>query len=298
MPELARGQRAPTGPAFGRQRPRVFALHREWERLLFDSRLGGGLVAGASTGAGRQACGSGLISSRRSTARRRLPRSASAQNGIFLLAPTIFEFRHARATRIAILPKMASGEEGLVPGLVGTERRQRPGRDPSAPPFAMTRRAAGACAARRRGRRAARSCRPAVRTLPPPIPDAPRHQGLTYLLVDLRADGVTVRPVERLDGGRRFSPKCSSTTRSYPTANVLGEVGPGLERGDGHDRFPSAGPDAARAGTVHGRGRSPSSSSPGASARRPTPDPLLLDRVTRGAWMDAAGLSLADVSGP
>src|SRR5262249_27438250 len=31
-------------------------------------------------------------------------------------------------------------------------------------------------------------------------PEAERHRGLTYFLVDLQADGVAVRPVERLDG--------------------------------------------------------------------------------------------------
>jgi hypothetical protein len=36
-------------------------------------------------------------------------------------------------------------------------------------------------------------------------PTAERHRGLTYFLVPLRADGVTVRPVQRLDGEPGFA---------------------------------------------------------------------------------------------
>src|SRR5262249_56258029 len=35
-------------------------------------------------------------------------------------------------------------------------------------------------------------------------PDAERHRGLTYFLVDLSTPGVTVRGVERLDGDEGF----------------------------------------------------------------------------------------------
>jgi alkylation response protein AidB-like acyl-CoA dehydrogenase len=35
-------------------------------------------------------------------------------------------------------------------------------------------------------------------------PDAQRHQGLTYLMFDLHADGVTVRPIEQLGGETGF----------------------------------------------------------------------------------------------
>ena len=31
-------------------------------------------------------------------------------------------------------------------------------------------------------------------------PDEPRHKGLTYFMFDLRAEGVTVRPIDQLDG--------------------------------------------------------------------------------------------------
>src|SRR5206468_938308 len=36
-------------------------------------------------------------------------------------------------------------------------------------------------------------------------PSSERHRGLTYLMFDLRADGVTVRGVPQLDGGPGFA---------------------------------------------------------------------------------------------
>ena len=49
------------------------------------------------------------------------------QNGIFLLAPTLFEFGTPEQ-QDRILPRMAAARGPLVPGLVRARRRQRPGR--------------------------------------------------------------------------------------------------------------------------------------------------------------------------
>ena len=51
------------------------------------------------------------------------------QNGIFLLAPTLFEFGTPEQ-KARYLPAMASGRGDLVPGLVRARRRERPGRHP------------------------------------------------------------------------------------------------------------------------------------------------------------------------
>jgi alkylation response protein AidB-like acyl-CoA dehydrogenase len=57
-------------------------------------------------------------------------------------------------------------------------------------------------------------------------PSAERHKGLTYLLVPLDADGVTVRGVERLDGDEGFA-EVFFEDAFVPDAMVLGEVNQG-----------------------------------------------------------------------
>src|SRR4029077_10692332 len=57
-------------------------------------------------------------------------------------------------------------------------------------------------------------------------PTLERHRGLTYLLVDLRQPGVTVRPVRKLDGGEGFA-EVFFDDAFVPDADVLGEVDQG-----------------------------------------------------------------------
>ncbi|GHH02573.1 acyl-CoA dehydrogenase family protein [Streptomyces lanatus] len=58
-------------------------------------------------------------------------------------------------------------------------------------------------------------------------PDAPKpHQGLTYLMFDLRAPGVTVRPIARLDGKPAFAELFLDEV-FVPDEDVIGEPGQG-----------------------------------------------------------------------
>jgi hypothetical protein len=59
-------------------------------------------------------------------------------------------------------------------------------------------------------------------------PAAERHRGLTYLLVDLATEGVTVRPVERLDGDEGFA-EVFFDDAFVPDTGVLGEPNRGWE---------------------------------------------------------------------
>jgi alkylation response protein AidB-like acyl-CoA dehydrogenase len=59
-------------------------------------------------------------------------------------------------------------------------------------------------------------------------PDAERHHGMTYFLVDLEADGVTKRPMGRLDGDEGFA-EVFFDGAFVPDDDVLGEVGHGWE---------------------------------------------------------------------
>ncbi len=59
-------------------------------------------------------------------------------------------------------------------------------------------------------------------------PDAPRYEGLTYLLVDMHAPGVEVRPLRQITGEAEFN-EIFLTGVEVPKENVLGEVGQGWQ---------------------------------------------------------------------
>lgn len=56
--------------------------------------------------------------------------------------------------------------------------------------------------------------------------DAPKHQGLSYLLVPMKQDGVTVRPLVQMTNTREFSEVFLDDART-DASNVLGEVNGG-----------------------------------------------------------------------
>ncbi len=57
-------------------------------------------------------------------------------------------------------------------------------------------------------------------------PDAPKHRGITYLLMDMKSPGVTVRPLINLADGHMFNEVFFEDVR-VPASNVLGEVNRG-----------------------------------------------------------------------
>jgi alkylation response protein AidB-like acyl-CoA dehydrogenase len=59
-------------------------------------------------------------------------------------------------------------------------------------------------------------------------PDAPRYQGLTYLLVDMHAPGVEVRPLRQITGEAEFN-EIFFDDVEVPLENVLGEPGQGWQ---------------------------------------------------------------------
>jgi alkylation response protein AidB-like acyl-CoA dehydrogenase len=54
-------------------------------------------------------------------------------------------------------------------------------------------------------------------------PDAPKHEGLTYLLVDMHTDGVEVRPLRQVTGDPEFNEIFFSDVR-VPASNIVGEA--------------------------------------------------------------------------
>ena len=57
-------------------------------------------------------------------------------------------------------------------------------------------------------------------------PDAPKHKGLTYFVVDMQAPGVEVRPLYQITGEAEFN-EVYFTDARIPDAERLGEVGEG-----------------------------------------------------------------------
>src|SRR5690606_31470458 len=72
-------------------------------------------------------------------------------------------------------------------------------------------------------------------------PDAPKHRGITAVLIDMRSPGIEVRPIRQLNGRRTFAEVFLDDVE-VPVANTVGEMGDGwnvtmsalvLERGIG-----------------------------------------------------------------
>jgi len=57
-------------------------------------------------------------------------------------------------------------------------------------------------------------------------PDLPKHKGMTYFAVDMRAEGVEVRPLRQITGEAEFNEVYLTDVR-VPDANRIGDVGEG-----------------------------------------------------------------------
>ena len=194
-----------------------FALHKEWERALFDA--GWAVVSWPQEYGGRDASLMEWLIFEEEYYRASAPQRVT-QNGIFLLAPTLFELG-TKEQQDRILRKMASGEETWCQGwsepnagsdLAGISSRAA--RDDANDGWRLsgqkTWTTRGAFCDRMFG-------------LFRSDPEAERHRGLTYFLVDLHAEGVTVRPVERLDGDEGFAEVFLEDV-FVPDRDVLGAV--------------------------------------------------------------------------
>ncbi len=176
-----------------------FALHREWERKLFAARWA--VVSWPQEYGGREASLTEWLIFEEEYYRAQAPQRIG-QNGIFLVAPTVFEFGTDEQKR-RILPAMASAEEVWAQGWsepnAGSDLaslRSLAVRDEARGGWLLS----GQKTWCTRGAFCDR-----LFTLFRTDPKSERHRGLTHFLVSLRAPGVTVRPVGRLDGDEGFA---------------------------------------------------------------------------------------------
>jgi alkylation response protein AidB-like acyl-CoA dehydrogenase len=59
-------------------------------------------------------------------------------------------------------------------------------------------------------------------------PDARKHEGLTYVIADMHASGVEVRPLRQITGSAEFN-EIFFTDAEVPRENLLGEIGGGWQ---------------------------------------------------------------------
>ncbi|UVE94603.1 acyl-CoA dehydrogenase family protein [Dietzia sp. B32] len=169
-----------------------FEAHREWERKMADARMS--VVSWPEEFGGRDCGLVNWVVFEEEYFCAGAPLRVS-QNGIFLLAPTLFD--HASPEQLArIMPRMARADDiwaqawsepeagSDLASLRSTARKVDGGWVLNGQKVWSTR---ASFADKGFG---------LFRT----DPDEPRHKGLTYFMFDLRAEGVTVRPIDQLDG--------------------------------------------------------------------------------------------------
>lgn len=144
------------------------------------------------------------------------------QNGISLLAPTLFDHGTAEQ-RARVLAPMAAGE------VVWAQAWSEPeaGSDLASLTSRAVRTAGGWLLSGQKTWSSRAAFADRAFGLFRSDPGAARpHQGLTYLMFDLRAPGVTVRPIGRLDGRPAFAELFLDEV-FVPDEDVIGEPGQG-----------------------------------------------------------------------
>jgi alkylation response protein AidB-like acyl-CoA dehydrogenase len=207
----------PTTPLPSGDTAEGFALCRAWEKRLFEARLA--VVTWPREFGGRDASLVEWLLFEEEYHRAGAPQRVS-QNGISLLAPTLFHFGSDEQKR-RILLRMAALDDVWAQGW----SEPNAGSDLAA----LTSRAERD--ERRGGWRLYGQKTWCSRGafcdwlfgLFRSDPTGERHRGLTYLLVPLRAEGVTVRAVRRLDGEPGFA-EVFFDGAFVPDRDVLGEV--------------------------------------------------------------------------
>ena len=270
----------PTTPLPSGDTREGFALHVEWEKRLFENRWS--VVSWPEEYGGRGASLWEWLVFEEEYYRAGAPQRVT-QNGIFLLAPTIFEFG-TQEQKDHYLPRMAAADDLWCQGwsepnagsdLAGITSRAV--RDEAAGGWRLTGQKTwttrGAFCTHLFG---------LFRT----DPEAERHKGMTYFLVPLDTDGVTVRGVGRLDGDEGFA-EVFLEDAFVPDANALGGVNLGWN-------VAMATTSSERGLTLRSPGRFTAATDRLVDLYRregATADPSVRDAVVQ-AWMDAEAYQL------
>jgi alkylation response protein AidB-like acyl-CoA dehydrogenase len=195
-----------------------FAAHRQWEQTLGSARWS--VVSWPERYGGRGVSPLEWLVFEEEYYRAGAP-GRVGQNGINLLAPTLFA--HGTPEQLErILPPMAAGE------VIWAQAWSEPGAGSDLAALRST--AVPVDGGWKLNGQKTWSSRAAFADrgfgLFRSDPSAERHRGLTYLMFPLDAEGVTVRPIGRLDGKPAFAELFLDDV-FVPDRDVIGEVGHG-----------------------------------------------------------------------
>jgi alkylation response protein AidB-like acyl-CoA dehydrogenase len=254
-----------------------FSAHLDWERRLGQARWA--VVSWPAKYGGRDASVWEWLIFEEEYYRAGGPQRV-IQNGIFLLAPALFEFGTAEQ-QDRLLPRIAAAQDLWCQGW------SEPG---AGSDLAAVRSSAVRDEARGGWLLSGQktwTTRGAFCThlfgLFRTDPTAERHHGLTYFLVPLDAPGITVRGFERLDGDEGFAEVFFDDV-FVPDSGVLGAVNGGW-------RVAMATTGSERGLTLRSPGRFMASADRLISLYHERPDPALRDRVVQ-SWIDAQAYQL------
>ncbi|MEU4619494.1 acyl-CoA dehydrogenase family protein [Actinoplanes sp. NPDC023801] len=211
-------ENVPSAPLPGVDTAAGDAAHREWERKLADAGLAA--VSWPVEYGGRAAPPLHTLLFDEEYHAAGAP-VRIGQNGLFLLAPTLLA--HGTAEQCArVLPPMARGDE------VWAQAWSEPsaGSDLAAIRSRAVRTGGGWVLSGLKTWSSRAVVADRAFGLFRSHSGEPRHQGLTYLMFDLRAPGVTVRPIRQLDGTAGFA-EIFLDDVFVPDSDVIGTAGDG-----------------------------------------------------------------------
>ena len=195
-----------------------FRRHREWERHLADARLS--VVTWPERYTGREASLLQWVLFEEEYYAAGAP-GRVGQNGLFLLAPTLFA-HGTQEQRDRLLPAMARGEQVWAQAWSEPEA----GSDLAAIRSTAVRTDGGWLLSGQKTWSSRAAFADKGFGLFRSDQQAHRHRGLTYAMFDLRAEGVSIRPIAQLDGDPGFA-EIFLDEVFVPDHDIIGEPGEG-----------------------------------------------------------------------
>jgi alkylation response protein AidB-like acyl-CoA dehydrogenase len=247
-----------------------FTWALDWERALFDA--GYAAVSWPTAYGGRDATLFEWLIFEEEYYRAGAPPRIT-QNGIFLLAPTLFEFG-TEEQKGRILREMAAAEYTWAQAWSEPEA----GSDLASVRSTAVRVEGGWRVSGQKTWCTRGAFCDGIYGLFRTDPDSQRHRGLTYMMVHLDQPGVTVRPVEATDGDEAFA-EIFLDGAFVPDTDVIGDVDAGW-------KVAMATTNSERGLSLRSPGRFLAASDRLVDLYRRHPAPDLADNVVR-AWLQA-----------